>query len=140
MLQTVYWKSPVETFTLEFIEVCTPFDSPLTETVMSRGGSAERWGLWNFDLGTERGYLMAPKKLSHLRPRHLWLSSPCTMSSPMQNATPWWKLTKPAQEERKRRYKNASQIWNSCISLALQQTEQGGHAHAGKNPLRASDW
>lgn len=45
---------------VDLVEICAPWDSPLSQAVIDAGGKAERWGCHNgFDLSTKSGCVEA---------------------------------------------------------------------------------
>ena len=81
LLHVLHKSTPERQNRADLIEVCTPQNSMLAATVMKRGGLAERWGLHNYDLSTADHFVNARRDLLRIRPRHLWLSPPCTQFS-----------------------------------------------------------
>ena len=68
------------------MEVCCPEASSLSAEVLRLGGSAVRLGLHNgHDLSTYQGYLRSKEMMMHTKPRHMWVSTPCALDSPLQN-------------------------------------------------------
>ena len=71
---------------LDLAEICCTVDSQLTGEVLSKGGTADRYSLWNrFDLTTRKGADAIREGLDSTRPRWVWFSPPCGPDSPMQN-------------------------------------------------------
>ena len=63
--------------TLGLLEVCAPWDAPLTQTVREFGGKAMSIGVQNgYDLSTLKGFQAAAHLICTCRPRYLHLSSP----------------------------------------------------------------
>ena len=72
---------------LDLLEICAPWDSPLTTAVEEEaGGRAFALGLHNgFDLTTRSGFRKAAQFIRDMRPRCVHISPPCFPWSPMQN-------------------------------------------------------
>ena len=57
---------------LDLLEVCAPWDSPLSQCVIHQGGKAMMVGLpYGFDLSTKAGFTKACHLLRERRPRYL---------------------------------------------------------------------
>ena len=134
LLHTVHYKSITQRQRLDLIEGCAPIDSPLSATVIKRGGKAERFGLHNADLFDNSKFSWARTNAEIMKPRHMWLSPPCTMFSTMQNASPWNKKSDYEKQEYKRRFSRTLLISNRCLTLAIDQLNRGGEVHV-ENPL-----
>ena len=64
--------------TLDLLEVCAPWDAPLTQTVREFGGKAMSIGVRNgYDLSTLKGFQSAAKLIRTCRPKYLHISPPC---------------------------------------------------------------
>lgn len=62
---------------VDLLEVCCPWDSPLSAAVVEAGGQAFRMGIHNgYDLATKAGLTKALETLRQLRPRYLHVSPP----------------------------------------------------------------
>ena len=130
----------------DLVEVCAPWDSPLSKAVQDLGGRAMRLGLHNgYDLSTRKGFLMAAQYLRQHRPRYLHFSPPCFPWSPMMNAN----QRTPEQRDRLEQHRQTSRkILKSCRKLMELQTQElqaescgPGHSEAsGEQPLRALSW
>ena len=60
------------------LEVCAPWDAPLSHAVREAGGKAMAIGLHNgYDMSTMQGFRQAAKLVRELRPRYLHVSPPC---------------------------------------------------------------
>lgn len=60
---------------LDFLEVCAPEDSPLTEAIRAAGGKALSLGLHNgYGLTTRHGYLKVLHVIRTLKPRYVHVS------------------------------------------------------------------
>ena len=139
LLHTIHYKSPIQRQRLDLIEVCTPSDSPLADTVIKRGGTAERFGLHNADLSSDPKFPWARKRANIMKPRHMWFSPPCTMFSQMQNANLWCKKSDFEKQEFRKRYAKALLVFNRCLIWAIDQLNRGGEAHS-ENPLHSRCW
>ena len=72
--------------TLDLLEVCAPWDSPLVKAVQNAGGQAMAIGLHNdYDLATRRGFVRAAQLIRERKPKYLHVSPPCFPWSPLQN-------------------------------------------------------
>lgn len=72
--------------TLDLLEVCAPWDSPLSQAVRSEGGRAMSIGLHNgYDLKTVAGFKAALALLRKTKPRYLHISPPCDPWTAIQN-------------------------------------------------------
>ena len=133
---------------LDLLEVCAPWDSPLSNAVERAGGKAYRIGLHNgFDLATKAGFTKALALLRRHRPRYLHVSPPCD---------PWTSLTNAQQrtpqqtQNLQRKREHGRLILKNCLKLLQVQRQelngqssvgdcQGGHG-GGEQPLRAASW
>ena len=71
---------------VDLVEICAPWDSPLSQAVIDAGGTVERWGCHNgYDLSTKSGCVKALKRLKQVRPRYVHISPPCDPWSIMQS-------------------------------------------------------
>ena len=71
----------------DLLEVCAPWDSPLSEAVEKAGDWAIRIGLHNgYDLSTKEGLHKAMYLLRKVRPKYVHVSPPYCPFSCMQNA------------------------------------------------------
>lgn len=126
------------THRLDLLEICAPWDSPLSQAVIDLGGKAMRLGVHNgFDLGTRAGLTKALQVLRKLRPRYAHFSPPCDPWSSINNAN-----QKTAEQifklEEKRR--SSRRLLKNCRTiLEVQVKELQGDA-GGEHPLRAQSW
>ena len=106
----------------DLVEVCAPWDSPLAQAVLERGGRAARLGLHNgYDLSTRQGYLLAAQYIRQHRPRYLHFSPPCFPWSPMMNAN----QRTPEQRARlERARQNSKKILKHCRKLLELQVQE----------------
>eukprot|EP00971_Amphidinium_carterae_P153165 3036236-Amphidinium_carterae.1 len=72
--------------------------------VTKRGGTCMRLGLFNCDLGTQKGLEHAQWLVEKNRPRHLCCSPPCSAFSSLQNSE--MKDPRRAEALRKRRLRS----------------------------------
>ena len=130
----------------DLLEVCAPWDSPLSEAVERAGGKALRIGLHNgYDLATKAGLVKAPATLRETRPRYVHVSPPCFPFSPLSHTNR--RNPKQAQDlERKREHGRL--ILKNCYKIIQVQRQElqgesgtGPDCHAGgEQPLRAISW
>ena len=134
---------------VDLLEVCCPWDSPLSAAVVRAGGRAFRMGIHNgHDLSTKAGVAKAIRKFKELRPRYLHVSPPCfpwstATNGALGNATMLAKLQQNRQHGRK--------ILKGCAKLVEIQRQElrgqtsmcpdssAGHA-GGEHPLCALSW
>lgn len=110
---------------LDFMEVCCGPDSGLAAAVIAKGGTAERIGLHNkMDLTKPGGLDRARKFCESTQPRNMWLSPVCGPTSPMQNIN---QRTLKQCVELKKKKKLSRRMAKSCVALAKDQINRGGH-------------
>ena len=69
------------------LEVCAPWDAPLSHAVREAGGKAMAIGLHNgYDMSTMQGFRQAAKLVRELRPRYLHVSPPCDPWTALSNS------------------------------------------------------
>ena len=130
----------------DLVEVCCPWDSPLSKAVEQAGGRAFRMGIHNgFDLSTKAGLVKAMAKIRELKPRYVHVSPPCNPWTSLQNAC-------QGHADRMKRLQvkrqHGRRILRNCLKLIqLQRQELDGQTglasenHAGgEHPLRALSW
>ena len=123
---------------MDLIEVCAPWDSPLTQEVESRGGKAMRLGLHNgYDLSSRQGFLKAAKAVRTNKPRNLHFSPPCFPWSQMQNIN----QRNPEQcANLQEKREHSRQLLKNLLKLAeIQHYELGGDT-SGEQPWTATTW
>lgn len=125
------------TSTVDVMEVCAPWDSPLVTEFQRMGGTGVRTGLHNgFDLSTKSGLRRAVVELRRLRPRLLWCSPPCTDWSAVTNAQ-----SQPHQRERlMERRRKSRRILEACEKLIAIQVRELDGSFAFEHPLMAQSW
>ena len=138
-METLRYRPVTQRHRLDLIEVCAPIDSPLTKIVLRRGGKAERFGLHNAGFSNDMKISWARNYAATMKPRHMWLSPPCTMFSQMQNANPWYKKTDEEKRDYKRRFARALLIFSRCLIWAMDQLSRGGEVHF-ESPLHSKCW
>ena len=73
---------------MDLVEVCAPWDSPLSDAVDLEGGFSFRMGIHNgFDLTSERGFRKAAQFLRKHKPRYVHASPTCFLGVPCKIAT-----------------------------------------------------
>lgn len=134
---------------LDLLEVCAPWDSPLSRAVREEGGRAMSIGVHNgYDLTTRLGFKRAVKLLRETRPRYMHLSPPCDPWSPLQNLN---QRTFQQIENLKQKRTLHRRLFHHCRRLVEIQVcefnqhcgmdEDSLHHHAGgEQPLRATSW
>ena len=134
---------------LDLLEVCAPWDSPLSRAVVEEGGRAMSIGVHNgYDLTTRMGFKRAVKLLRDKKPRYLHVSFPCDPWTPLQNLN---QKTEEQREHLESKRNTHKKIIHRCRRLVeIQVQEFNGHCscdvtarqhHAGvEQPLRASSW
>lgn len=71
---------------LDLLEVCAPWDSPMCRAVRARGGRAFAIGIHNgFDLTKREGFLRAASLVRTCKPRYVHFSPPCDPWTSLQN-------------------------------------------------------
>ena len=119
------------------MEVCCPWDSPLSEFVERAGGRAVRLGIHNgYDLSTKAGFTKALARLQRLRPRYLHVSPPC---DPWSTATNGHLRDPQLKADREAKRVNSRKILKNCLKLVEVQRQEQRHA-GGEQPLRADSW
>ena len=109
----------------DLLEVCCSHDSRLTETVIQHGGIAYRVGMENhMDLTTEVGAERARQFADAVKPRWMWISTPCGPNSPLQNLN---QKTAEQIKKLKQKRRKAKAIIRHAITLAEEQVHRGGH-------------
>ena len=106
----------------DLIEAFCSHDSMMTKVARQTGMKAERWTIDDYDLSSEKGYLLAEQRLRQLRPRRLWLSPECGPFSQLQNANQ--RTPEQIADLTKKREQGLKQ-WKSCMRLAWVQLELG---------------
>lgn len=129
--------SQFDTSCCDLMEVCCSEDSRLTETICRKGGRAYRVGLSNkMDMSTNHGVDRACRLAEVVRPRWMWVSTPCGPTSPIQNMN----QNSPEQIERLRLKKRKSRkIIRGCIRLAREHVARGGQL-VWEWPLNNAAW
>ena len=134
---------------VDLLEVCCPWDFPLSKAVEEAGGRAFRMGLHNgYDMSTKEGLRKALTKLRELKPRYLHVSPPCYPFSSVNNAN---QKTPAQRSNHKAKQEHGRLILKNCLKLIqVQRQELDGQsgmgpdcqeAHAGdEQPLRATSW
>ena len=117
--------SAVEASTCDLLEVCCSDQSRLTQTVQSAGGVAYRVGIQNnMDLTTEIGGERARQFAEKVKPRWLWISTPCGPTSPLQNLN---QKTAIQIKKLKQKQRKSRKIIRNGLVLAEEQVQRGGH-------------
>ena len=123
---------------LDLLEICAPWDSPLSQAVIDLGGTAMRLGVHNgFDLGTRAGLTKALQVLRKLRPRYAHFSPPCDPWSSINNANQKT-VEQTLRLEEKRRI--SRRLLKNCRTLMEVQVKELQGDAGGEHPLRAQSW
>ena len=121
---------------IELIEAFCSQDSMLTKVACRSGLKAERWTIDDFDLSSERGYLLAEQRLRQIRPKCLWLSPECGPFSQMQNTN---QRTPEQIANLMEKRKQGLRQWKNSIRLAWVQLEIGGYFYI-EQPQGCMTW
>ena len=132
---------------LDLLEVCAPWDAPLSRAVQAEGGRALAIGLHNgYDLTKVSGFKRAVKLVRDMKPRYLHVTPPCFPWSPMQNLNqaPGQRLKlQEIQKTHRRLIRHCRRLVEVQV-LELNRhcgTDEVFHYHAGgEQPLRATSW
>ena len=130
----------------DLLEVCAPWDSPLSEAVQRASSQAVGIGLHNgYDLSTKAGLRKALATLRELRPRYVHVSPPCLPFSPLSHTNQ--RTPKQIQDMLQKRAHGSLILQNCYKIIQVQQQELQGESgtgpdcHAGgEQPLRAISW
>ncbi len=135
---------------LDLLEICAPWDSPLSRAVRDAGGKALSIGIHNgYDLKLMSGFKKAALLIRRLRPRYVHFSPPCDPWTAMQNCN---QRTEVQVENLMRRRHESRKLLKNCRKLLEIQlhelsgnggltSDQEGHHHAGgEHPLHAQSW
>ena len=134
---------------VDLMEVCAPWDSPLSEAVERLGGTTIRLGLRNgFDMSTKTGLRKALALLRRVKPRYVHVAPPCFPFSIIQNAN---QRTPEQKDHLESKRNHGRKILDNCCKLLEVQIQelgcQGGFSHdgemhdgGGEQPLRALSW
>jgi hypothetical protein len=124
--------------TVDLVEVCTPWDSPLGKAVEEKGGKVFRMGVHNgFDLSTRKGFLSACRALRELRPMNFHASPHCYPWSQFQNLN----QNNPKQCEDLEEKRNVGRkVLKAIERLAEIQFYELQVDVSGEQPWKASSW
>ena len=116
---------------LDLLEICAPWDSPLTKAVEEAGGRAFALGLHNgYDLTTRSGFRKAAQFMREMKPRYVHISPPCFPWSPMQNLNQSREQIQRLLELRRKHRK----LLHHCRRLAeIQVLEMNSHLSFDEN-------
>ena len=123
---------------LDFVEICAPWDSPLSEEYEKQGGRVDRLGLHNgYDLSTRYGYRKAAAFLREHKPRNVHMAPACFPWSQFQNINQRTeKQVKDLQEKRR----VGRKVLKHLESLAEIQIQELQGELSGEQPWTASSW
>lgn len=134
---------------LELLEVCAPWDAPLSAAVRDAGGRAMSVGLHNgYDLTTRKGFLAVAEIIRTRKPFYVHFSPPCDPWSPFQNCnqrTEGQVLRLQLKRNLSRRLlKNCKrlmeiQLYERRGECGMSPESQTQHA-GGEHPLHAQSW
>ena len=123
---------------VDLVEICTPWDSPLSKEVERKGGLAIRLGCHNgYDLSTRAGFLASAKVLRENKPRNVHFSPPCFPWSQFQNLN---QRTPTQCEELHIKREIGRKIFKHLEKLAQIQLYEVGGDLSGEQPWTASSW
>ncbi len=138
---------------LDLLEVCAPWDAPLSQAVRDAGGKAISIGLHNgFDLATLSGFRKAVSVIRCLKPRYVHFSPPCDPWTAFQNCN---QRTEEQVQRLSARRRTSRKLLRNCrrlLEIQLQElegqcgfvpteTESRSVRHAGgEHPLHAQSW
>ena len=124
--------------TMDLIEVCAPWDSPLCKHVEDMGGCAMRMGIHNgFDLSTRKGFLEAAKVFRKVKPRKAHFLPPCFPWSQFQNLN---QRTPEQCADLQQKREHSRKLLKNLEKLAeIQHYELGGDI-SGEQPWKAGAW
>lgn len=142
-------QSILGTCQLDLLEICAPWDSPLSAAMRDIGGRAMSLGVHNgFDLTTRAGFLRAAQVTRKLRPRYMHISPPCDPWTALQNCNQRTDVQRARLEAKQHVHKR---LLKHCRKLAEIQkcelnndwgldTECLNHHVGGEHPLAAQSW
>ena len=114
---------------IQLIEVCCSPQSGLSAAMIQKAGenSAFRMSAWNgYDLTTSKGAQKARNDRRRLRPKDMWISTPCGPWSRMQRIN----QRTAAQIKRLKDKRGVSLIIiTNAVALAYDQAQDGGYIH-----------
>ena len=136
---------------LDLLEVCAPWDSPLCRAVRERGGRAFAIGLHNgYDLTKREGFLRAASLVRECKPRYVHFSPPCDPWTSLQNCNQKTEAQRIRLKSLRGRH---TKLIKHCRKLAEIQrfelnndlgldVDRGSLKHhlGGEHPLRAQSW
>ena len=124
--------------TLDLLEICAPWDSPLSEEYKAQGGRVERLGLHNgYDLSTRTGYRKAASFLREHKPRNVHLAPPCFPWSQFQNIN---QRTEQQIQDLRMKREVGRRLLKNLESLAEIQIKELQGELSGEQPWTASSW
>lgn len=137
--------------TLDLLEVCAPWDSPLCWAVREQGGRAMSIGLHNgFDLTTRSGLKKAAALVRESRPRYMHVSPPCDPWSPLQNCNQRTEEQRYRLQERRRAHLRLLRHCGRLVEIQILELNNNERRHlvgpelehhaGGEHPLRAQSW
>ena len=134
--------------TLDLLEVCAPWDSPLCWAVREQGGRAMSIGLHNgFDLTTRSGLKKAVALVRETRPRYMHVSPPRDPWSPLQNCNQRTEEQRYRLQERRRVHLRLLRHCRRLVEIQILELNNNERCHlvgpelehhaGGEHPLRA---
>ena len=111
--------------TCDLMEVCCGPNSSLTQTILEKGGVSFRVGFSNkMDMSTTHGTSRAREFAELVRPRWMWITTPCGSYNPNQNTN----QNNPQQVQSLiTKQKKSRKIIRNCVRMAKDQILRGGH-------------
>ena len=107
----------------EIWEVCCSSRSRLTTAVLAAGGQGRRLTLPDWDLEENESGARAKALLRRVRPKHVWLSIPCTAVSRMQQLG---KKSKAWKRRLRQKLRSTRKMQRNALRIMRQQARQGG--------------
>ena len=138
---------------LDLLEVCAPWDAPLSQAVRELGGKAMSIGHHNgYDMSTRQGLLAALKLLRQTKPRYVHVSPPCDPWTALPNChqrtpEPEKDLCIAKAELRKRmlfriagKLQTLFRMVGNLIRMGNTCSRRHAASRSGEHPLLAQSW
>lgn len=139
----------VDDSTLDLLEICAPWDSPLSSSVRELGGKAMSIGIHNgYDLTKYSGFKNAAALIRKTKPLYVHISPPCDPWTALQNCNQ--RTTQQVESLRFKRQQGRKILKHCRKLLEIQLHELNGdvgmhtneqhHHGGGEQPLMAQSW
>ena len=134
---------------LDLLEVCAPWDAPLTQAVKDAGGRAMAVGIHNgYDLTTNQGFKDVAKLIREYKPRYLHVSPPCDPWTAFSNCNQRTEEQVSRLHERRRISRRLLRNCRRLLEIQVQELngsvglipDMGPHHGGGEHPLHAQSW